>query len=727
MIAYTVVSRAYVPHARVLARSFNQHHPGGEFWALLVDDVDGEIDERHEPFRVLRLSDLPIDQTEAHRMAMLFGNRLIAAIKPWVFEYFLSRSNGAVIYIDSDIVIYDSLGPLEQAATAGVVLVPHVLHPIPQDGKDPDETKILGVGIYNAGLFGTGPDHGGFVQFLKDRLRRECVFDVASMRVNEQRWLDFVPSLFPYHVVRDPGVDVAYWNLHERPLTRQGARLLSGGHPLRCVHFSSFDPRMGSVAGRFETGARPRVTRATDPLLAELCEDYGRRLFDAGFEELHGTPFAFDTLPDGTPVYDSLRAVYADALAEAEVADLPRPPDPFDPAGIASFRQWSIEAYRRAGLPLPWRLRDRPAPADHAPAPGPGPEPPRDIAAIVRRQGHRLRTSAHQIRQSGIRRRPGTGVLPQPEPSDPAVAAPLEATEPTGKRWITDWLGSLQVGSAGGRQWPVGRQVGPIRRRPKPTVDVTPTKSGFVASGPRAQLDPGRYRATVEIFPDGPPPNLSPLDQALVVEVFLDGYVLGYGTATFGDLAGGPIAVDFVVPTRLEQAALLDGIELRILSRGMVDAVLGAVLVERLGAPDDRLDPVRLDWLAVMAAGEAGRRAGVEVNTVPEARGVVVHGPFWRLPAGTYVATVKTRQRGPAEGPDPGAPVATLEVIVGRSTLAEMRLSTARLAGDQIALRFDVAEADAGPESRVGLRLRTESAVDVAVEAISVEMVAAST
>ena len=106
---------------------------------------------------------------------------------------------------------------------------------------------------------------------------------------------------------------------------------------------------------------------------------------------------------------------------------------------------------------------------------------------------------------------------------------------------------------------------------------------------------------------------------------------------------------------------------------------------------------------------------------------MVVHGPFWRLPAGTYVATVKTRQRGPVEGPDPGAPVATLEAIVGESTLAHMRLSTAHLAGDQIAMRFDVAEADAGPESRVGLRLRTESAVDVAIEAISVEMVSAST
>ena len=39
----------------------------------------------------------------------------------------------------------------------------------------------------------------------------------------DQRWLDFVPSYFEHHVLRDPGVNVAQWNLHERRVRRREA------------------------------------------------------------------------------------------------------------------------------------------------------------------------------------------------------------------------------------------------------------------------------------------------------------------------------------------------------------------------------------------------------------------------------------------------------------------------------------------------------------------------
>ena len=36
----------------------------------------------------------------------------------------------------------------------------------------------------------------------------------------DQRWLDLVPALFDdVHIVRDPGCNVAYWNLPERYVT----------------------------------------------------------------------------------------------------------------------------------------------------------------------------------------------------------------------------------------------------------------------------------------------------------------------------------------------------------------------------------------------------------------------------------------------------------------------------------------------------------------------------
>ncbi len=579
MIAFTVVSRAQLSHARVLSRSFQQHHPSDEFWALVIDDIEGIVSNHGEPFRILDLADLDIDRIEVHRMAMLFGTRLAVTIKPWVFEHFHQLSDTPVVYLDSDVMVYDHLGPLREATMEGVALVPHALQPLPRDGKDPDETKVLGVGLYDAGLLGAGRGASDFIQFLKERLRRECIFDPSLMRANEQRWLDFVPSLFPYRVVRDPGIDVAYWNLHERPLSQHGQTLLAGGAPLRCVHFSTFDPRLREIAGRYEASGRPRVTRAADPVLSRLCQEYGHRLLEEGFEEVHRMPFGFNVLPDGTPVYASLRSIYADSLIEAETSGRPAPPDPFDATTVGPFRDWAAEAYRRADLPVPRRLQETAARAENLQAGSVNASETAEIEGSVRKRIRRLRSRAGAARPRSDRKMVG-----RPSPKARPPSPPAQVSDHSEKS-VVDWLGSLEPGSAGTRLQPTGRQIGLIRQRAKPAIGVAPTDTGVICLGPGAIMDPGRYQATVEFFLLRPPNGASPLDQALVAEVFLDGYVLGYTTASFDDVTGGPVRVDFAIPTHLASAALLGGVELRLVSRGMVGGVLGAVLVERTGTP----------------------------------------------------------------------------------------------------------------------------------------------
>ena len=51
-------------------------------------------------------------------------------------------------------------------------------------------------------------------------------------------------------IVNDPGVNVAYWNLDERPLALRGERWFAGGVPLRLFHFSGFDVRNLARASR---------------------------------------------------------------------------------------------------------------------------------------------------------------------------------------------------------------------------------------------------------------------------------------------------------------------------------------------------------------------------------------------------------------------------------------------------------------------------------------------
>jgi hypothetical protein len=72
LIACTIVARNYLPHARVLTASFLRHHPDGTFYVLLIDDEDGTLDTRDEPFRVLRLRDIGLDRSEIARLGAIY-------------------------------------------------------------------------------------------------------------------------------------------------------------------------------------------------------------------------------------------------------------------------------------------------------------------------------------------------------------------------------------------------------------------------------------------------------------------------------------------------------------------------------------------------------------------------------------------------------------------------------------------------------------------------------
>jgi hypothetical protein len=645
---------------------------------LVIDDLHEAVSEMDEPFNILRVSDLPIEPVEVHRMALLFGGKLIATIKPWVFQHFLSEGADVALYIDSDFVIYASLEGMADGADDGVVLVPHVLSPLPRDGMDPDETSLLGSGLYNAGMFGVGGNHGGFLEFLMERLSRECVFDPQKMRFNEQRWLDFVPSLFPYRVVRDPGIDVAYWNLHERPLSKDGEQWLADGELLRAFHFSSFDPRGDRAAGRYEWASNPRVRFDTDPLLAQLCEEYSSLLYAEGFEESKDRPFAFEMLPGGAPVYESLRTLFLDAVLKADNGLGAYPPDPFDPSSRRAFDHWAAQNYARAGLSLPRRLAGAPS---------------------LPTNGSSLKSPSLRSRlRSRFGTRPG-----RDEATDPAP--PLRPI------WAVDILDRMILDDAGARH--------------QSSIEILPERAGFVCHGPRVPLGAGSYVVTLEF--DGQPvgEGMSPLDQALVLEGFVQGYAVGSVAATFADLSGGILVLDVDIPSRFVRESVLHGLELRLLTRGHVHARLVAVVLESVAERRQAVGSgsTHHDWLPVMAGGDAGRRAGVEVVSEPALTGVVVAGPNWRLVSGPYHCSVQMRlsdENGDAET-TAGPPVADVEVVANDRVLDSKRLTRMDIERGRVDLAFVIDEIESAPGVGIGIRIRTLVPVALVVSSVAVD------
>ena len=164
-----------------------------------------------------------------------------------------------MLYFDPDIEIFGNVEPLaDLAARRDIVVTPHHLRPLPRNGRTPTESDFLATGTYNLGFIGTGVGalHNGFLEFWRARLERDAVIDYANMMFTDQRWVDFI-DCFPHEVIDDPGCNVAYWNVDQRSLARQGDVITVDGHPLVFFHFSGLDPTRPYLLSANQ-GARPR-------------------------------------------------------------------------------------------------------------------------------------------------------------------------------------------------------------------------------------------------------------------------------------------------------------------------------------------------------------------------------------------------------------------------------------------------------------------------------------
>lgn len=339
---FTIIARNYLAHARVLAASLARHNPNSRLQVVVLDDPDRSISP--EPsFEIIHADELPFDPpSDLYTMAATYDvTELATAIKPWAFEHLFARGAAVAIYLDPDIEVFDSLGPLEPLTRArGMVLTPHVTEPLPQDGKHPDERDLLLSGIYNLGFLALSAEAARtFLPWWRGRLRRDCLNDTTRGLFVDQRWIDLAPALFEPAILKDPGYNVAYWNLPHRALTLDGDRILVDGRPLRFFHFSGFSPRTRHLLSKHQL-ASPRIRLSDAPLLADLCRRYAESLEAAGFEDCDALPYGFamtaTQLPLDARARRTLLRTYVEDEAGAGVVSFP---NPFSKAGADDVTQ----------------------------------------------------------------------------------------------------------------------------------------------------------------------------------------------------------------------------------------------------------------------------------------------------------------------------------------------------------------------------------------------------
>lgn len=341
----TIIAANYVGMARVLQASLAAHHPDATFSTLVVDGLPWH---RALPGlgRVLLPEDLPLLRDDWPTMAAGYTVlELATAAKPALLAHLLG-DGGTATYLDPDIKVYAPLGAaLTAAADAGIALTPHCLRPVPRDGLETSERTIRLAGTFNLGFVSVGQRARPFLRWWHERLRHDAVVDVADGLFTDQRWVDWVPSLFEHTVLRDPGLNVAYWNAHERDVRRDGdGRLLAGPGPLRFFHFSGYDPDRPGDLSRYAL-PRPRVRLADHPVLTDVCADYRADLARHGHARARLAPYGLDRLRDGRLLSARVRRLVRLAAAAGEPGAVRLRPHE-DPAGLSA---WLAEPLRGPG------------------------------------------------------------------------------------------------------------------------------------------------------------------------------------------------------------------------------------------------------------------------------------------------------------------------------------------------------------------------------------------
>jgi glycosyltransferase involved in cell wall biosynthesis len=333
----TIIARNYLAHARVLALSYFEHNHGEPCSVLILDDPERDVRDAVEPFEIIRPEQLGLDRFEA-MAAMYDVDELASAVKPWLLRHLLERNRQPVAYFDPDILFFDEIDEIGQHATEEkLVLTPHVIQePPPADDLEPSERTLLASGTMDLAFIAIAPgmEAERLLSWWSEPARFGDSIGGIDVTPNARR-LDLVSSVAPHlHVLRDPGANVSYWNLHERKLDRKGGRYRVNGRPLRFFHFSGFDPARPFTLSKHQT----RVRLADDAVLAEICDDYVTRLRSQGFEQAQARRWPYERLHDGTTLTPLLRRLYAEGEKGGSFRF-----SPFTEMGSAEFRAWCQE------------------------------------------------------------------------------------------------------------------------------------------------------------------------------------------------------------------------------------------------------------------------------------------------------------------------------------------------------------------------------------------------
>jgi glycosyltransferase involved in cell wall biosynthesis len=334
---FTICSNNYVSMASILLAGAKRFHSDATIYLCLADALLSNGGFYPSGCVVVPIEDLDIPDFRSFvfRYDLM---ELNTAVKPFMFQYLLRLGHEIVLYFDPDVQIFSRLDQILEALQddASFLLTPHLCAPAEGDTY-PDDIGIMRAGIYNLGFLGLRacPEVESILAWWARRLQYQCFNAQNAGIFVDQRFMDLVPGFADrVRILRDPTLNVAYWNLQQRKLTFEDDTWKVDGRPLGFYHFSGFDPAKMDRLSKHTEAFRGN---AISPTLSRLLGQYAAQLR----ANVHGrTPagsYAYGRFASGTPIPMIVRKMFR----ERHIIWFA---DPFE----------TYESYLRAPMPGLW-------------------------------------------------------------------------------------------------------------------------------------------------------------------------------------------------------------------------------------------------------------------------------------------------------------------------------------------------------------------------------------
>lgn len=235
----TIIAQNYLPQAMALLESSRNIYPDIEFFVLMTDT--NQVDHSFLPTAtILTLADVKIPPSWLEDMKTYYDPvEFATALKPFLLSTLLAEGVRTVTFLDPDILLYSELNEgMDAAAQFGIALTPHRLTPSNILKPEYNELGFLQYGIFNLGYICVGQSGKMMLEWWSERLRWYCTRFPNHVVFTDQKWMNFVPALFNFKVIRNFGYDFAPWNIDERPLRLEKGKYIAGDSPLVFIHFS---------------------------------------------------------------------------------------------------------------------------------------------------------------------------------------------------------------------------------------------------------------------------------------------------------------------------------------------------------------------------------------------------------------------------------------------------------------------------------------------------------